>query len=204
MSVINSWIYLIDIVGTFVFAISGALAASEKRFDIFGAGILALVTAVGGGSLRDMLIGSTPVGWMQDLNYLAVIVAAVLISYFFKPYILKLRRTMFLFDTIGIGLFTILGIQKTLSVGLSPVIAIMMGTVSAVFGGVLRDVLSNEVPLIFRGEIYATTCLAGGSLFVILQWIWPAPVINMLLGIALVITLRALAVRKHWTLPVIR
>ncbi len=204
MSVVNSWIYLIDIVGTFVFAISGALAASEKRFDIFGAGILALVTAVGGGTLRDLLIGSTPVGWMKDLNYLAVIVAAVMISHFFKTYILKLRRTMFLFDTIGIGLFTILGLQKTLSVGLSPVIAIMMGTVSAVFGGVLRDVLSNEVPLIFRKEIYATACLAGGLFFVILQWIWAAPVINMLAGIALVIAIRALAVRKHWALPIIR
>lgn len=201
---INSWIYLIDIAGTFVFAVSGALAASEKRFDIFGAGILALVTAVGGGTLRDVMIGSTPVGWMQDLNYLLVISAAVLISHFFKAYILKLRRTMFLFDTIGIGLFTILGLQKTLSVGLSPVIAIMMGAVSAVFGGVLRDVLSNEVPLIFREEIYATACLAGGLFFVIFQWIWPAPVINMLAGIGVVITIRALAVRKHWSLPVIR
>ncbi|PHN06756.1 trimeric intracellular cation channel family protein [Flavilitoribacter nigricans] len=204
MSVIASWIYLIDIVGTFVFAISGALAASEKRFDIFGAGILALVTAVGGGTLRDVLIGSTPVGWMKDLNYLAVIVAAVLISFFFKHHILKLRRTMFLFDTIGIGLFTILGLQKTLALGLSPVIAILMGAVSAVFGGVLRDVLSNEVPLIFRKEIYATACLAGGLFFVLFQWIWPAPVINMLAGIAVVITIRALAVRRHWSLPVIR
>lgn len=197
-------IYLIDIIGTFVFAISGALAASEKRFDIFGAGILALVTAVGGGTLRDVLIGSTPVGWMQDLNYLAVIVAAVMLSFFFKRHILKLRRTMFLFDTIGIGLFTILGLQKTLGVGLSPVIAILMGAVSAVFGGVLRDVLSNEVPLIFRKEIYATACLAGGVVFVLLQWIWHAPVVNMLLAIGLIITIRTLAVYKHWSLPVIR
>lgn len=200
----NSWIYLIDIVGTFVFAISGALAASEKRFDIFGAGILALVTAVGGGSLRDVLIGATPVGWMRDLNYLAVIIAAVLVSFFFKSHILQLRRTMFLFDTIGIGLFTILGLQKTLGVGLSPVIAILMGVVSAVFGGVLRDVLSNEVPLIFRKEIYATACLAGGVVFVLLQWAWTAPVINMLVAIGLIITIRALAVKRHWALPVIR
>ena len=164
--IIAPWIYAIDIAGTFVFAISGALAASEKRFDIFGAGILALVTAVGGGTLRDVLIGSTPVGWMQDLNYLIVIGAAVVISFFGKTYILKLRRTLFLFDTIGIALFTLLGLQKTLALGLSPVIAILMGVVSAVFGGVLRDVLSNVEPLIFRKEIYATACLAGGVLFV--------------------------------------
>lgn len=194
-------IYAIDIIGTFVFAVSGALAASDKRFDIFGAGILALVTAVGGGTLRDVLIGSTPVGWMKDLNYLIVIGAAVLISYFFKRHILKLRRTMFLFDTIGIGLFTILGLQKTLSLGLSPVIAIMMGTVSAVFGGVLRDVLSNEVPLIFRKEIYATACLAGGMCFVLLEWIWTAPAVNMLVAIGVIITIRTLAVWRGWGLP---
>lgn len=204
MPSVQDLIYMIDIAGTFVFAISGALAASEKRFDIFGAGILALVTAVGGGTLRDLLIGSTPVGWMKDLNYLLVIVLAVVVSYFFKSRILQLRRTMFLFDTIGIGLFTVLGLQKTLGLGLSPVIAVMMGAVSAVFGGVLRDVLSNEVPLIFRKEIYATACLAGGVVFLLLQWAWKAAGLNMLLTIVLIIVIRILAVRKHWSLPVIR
>lgn len=199
-----NWIYSLDLIGTFVFAISGALAASEKKLDIFGAGILALVTAVGGGTLRDVLIGSTPVGWMKDLNYIIIILVAVPVSYFFKKYILKLRKTMFLFDTIGIGLFTILGLQKTLGLGLAPIIAIMMGTVSAVFGGVLRDVLSNEIPLIFRKEIYATACLIGGLVFFLLsKWI-DQEFVAMLVAMLSIMGIRTLAVLKKWSLPIIR
>lgn len=194
-------IYSLDLLGTFVFAISGALAAAEKELDIFGASIFALVTAVGGGTLRDLLIGSTPVGWMQDLNYLALIVLAVLVSYFFKKYVLRLRKTMFLFDTIGIGLFTILGLQKTLGTDLSPVIAILMGTVSAVFGGVLRDVLSNEIPLIFRKEIYATACLIGGLVFICMDALFEHEALNMLVGMGSIVGIRTLAVLKQWSLP---
>ncbi len=197
-------IYFIDLAGTLVFAISGVLAASEKRFDIFGAAILGLVTAVGGGTLRDVLIGSTPVGWMRDVNYFLIILLGVCLSLLFKKYILQLRKTMFLFDTIGIGLFTILGIQKTLMLELSPLIAILMGTVSAVFGGVLRDVLSNEVPLIFRKEIYATACLTGGSIFVILSQFSTMTDLNMLLSIISVISIRILAVKHKWSLPPIQ
>lgn len=191
-------------IGTLVFAISGALAASEKKFDIFGAYILAAVTAVGGGSLRDVLIGSTPVGWMKDTNYLLIIILAVPISIFFKSFILRLRKTMFLFDTIGIGLFTVLGLQKTIGVGLSPAIAVLMGAVSAVFGGVVRDVLSNEVPLIFRKEIYATACLAGGGIFLLADFFIHDVNISMLIAIGFIITIRTLAVLKNWELPLIQ
>ena len=142
-------IYTLDLIGTLVFAISGTLTAANKRFDIFGAFVIAFVTAVGGGTIRDILIGSHPVGWMKDLNYLVMIAAGVVLSTFFSRYIQRLRKTLFLFDTIGIGLFTVLGLQKTLSFDVSPVIAIMMGAVSAVFGGVVRDVLCTEIPLIF-------------------------------------------------------
>lgn len=197
-------IYSLDLIGTFVFAISGALAASEKKFDIFGAGILALVTAVGGGTLRDIMIGSTPVGWMKDINYIIIIIVAVPVSYFFKKYIQKLRKTMFLFDTIGIGLFTILGLQKTLGLGLSPVIAIMMGTVSAVFGGVLRDVLSNEIPLIFRKEIYATACLIGGLIFILLQKWLDFESLSLILAMLSIVCIRTFAVLKKWSLPIIK
>jgi len=149
-------IYAIDLMGTLVFAISGVITATEKKFDLVGATIIGLVTAIGGGTVRDVLIGETPVGWMKDLNYLLVIFLAIPLCFFFIHIIRKLRRSVFLFDTIGIGLFTILGLQKTLGMGLSPVVALLMGVVSAVFGGVIRDVLSNEVPLIFRKEIYAS------------------------------------------------
>jgi uncharacterized membrane protein YeiH len=158
-------IYFVDLAGTFVFAVSGWLLASKKELDFFGAAVISFITAVGGGTLRDVLIGSTPVGWMQDINYLLIIASAMLATVFFKRIFEKLRRTMFLFDSIGIGLFTILGVQKTLGLGLSPVVAIMMGTISAVFGGVLRDTLVNEIPLIFRREVYATVCVAGGTTY---------------------------------------
>lgn len=195
------YLYVIDLAGTLVFAISGALAAADKKFDVFGATVMALVTAVGGGTLRDVMIGSTPVGWMQDLNYLYCILAAVLISFFFKKHVLRLRKTMFLFDTIGIGLFTVLGAQKTLDIGLAPIIAVLMGTVSAVFGGVLRDVLSNEVPLILRKEIYATACLTGGLVFILLGQLDLHQSLRISLAIGVVMGIRLLAIWRGWTLP---
>lgn len=195
-------IYSLDLIGTFVFAISGTLTAMNKKFDIFGAAVIAFVTAVGGGTIRDLLIGSQPVGWMLDLNYLIVIAAAVPTSFFFKMYIQKLRRTMFLFDTIGIGLFTILGLQKTLDFDLVPVVALMMGIVSAVFGGVVRDILCNEVPLIFRKEIYATACLAGGLLYLGLQYLGLAYHLSIWITVFFIIILRILAIKKHWSLPI--
>lgn len=195
-----SWIYTIDIIGTFVFAVSGALAGIDKKFDIIGVGILSLVTAVGGGTLRDILIGETPVGWMKDLTYLYLIFAAIPFTYFFRPYILRLGKSMFLFDTIGIGLFTILGLEKTLGVGLSPIVAILMGSVSAVFGGVIRDVLSSQVPLIFRKEIYASACLAGGTVFFLLNNLIAHRTLNMLLAMSVVMIIRYFAVRNEWSL----
>lgn len=195
-----SWIYLLDILGTLVFAISGVLTAIDKKFDVVGSIIIGLVTAVGGGTLRDMLIGETPVGWMKDLNYLYTILLAVLLSYLFKEKILKLRRGMFFFDTVGIGLFTILGLQKTLGVGLSIPIALLMGVVSAVFGGVIRDVLTNVVPLIFRKEIYATACLIGGLVFIGLESFSSMTTLNMLLSMFVVVIIRYLAVRNNWSL----
>jgi len=195
-----NWIYVLDMIGTLVFAISGVLAAVEKKFDVVGALVLGFVTAVGGGTLRDVLIGSTPVGWMNDLNYLIIIVAALPLCYFAKKYILRLRRSLFLFDTIGIGLFTILGLQKTLSIGLSPAIALLMGVVSATFGGVIRDVLSTEVPLIFRKEIYASACLAGGIVYLLAEYLSAGNPLNIFISISLVILIRYFAVKNSWGL----
>lgn len=197
-----NWIYSIDLIGTFVFAISGVLAGVDKKFDLVGASVLGLVTAVGGGTLRDVLIGETPVGWMKDLNYIYVIFAALPLTYLFKNVILKFRRSMFLFDTIGIGLFTILGLQKTLNVGLSPIVALLMGSVSAVFGGVIRDVLSNEIPLIFRKEIYASACLVGGIVFLVLENFVKGSIYNMLIAMLVVIIIRYMAVRYQWSLNI--
>lgn len=200
------YFYLIDLAGTLVFAISGANAAAdahsgEDKIDVFGAAVIAFVTAVGGGTIRDVLIGSHPVGWMKDVNYLYVIGAGVMISFFLKRHILKLTKTMFLFDSIGIGLFTLLGLEKTLDMGISPAVAVLMGAVSASFGGVVRDVLVNRIPLIFRSEIYATACIAGGVLFLILKEFEMDQALATSLCIVFVIALRMLAVKFHLTLP---
>lgn len=193
-------IIFIDYSGTLVFAISGVLAGVDRKFDLFGVFILGFVTAVGGGTLRDLLIGSTPVGWMQNEVYIYIIVAALPICYIWKNGIQKMKKGIFLFDTVGIGLFTILGLQKTLALGLSPLIAVMMGVVSAVFGGVIRDVLSNRAPLIFRQEIYAFACLAGAILFLIANTILSAD-ISMCISIAAVIAIRIVAINRQWVLP---
>ena len=193
-------IYILDIIGTLVFAVSGVLTAIDSDFDVVGSSIIGMVTAVGGGTLRDVLIGETPVGWMTDLNYLWTIIAALILSYLFKNKISKLRKSMFFFDTIGIGLFTILGLQKTLLVGLELPVAILMGIVSAVFGGIIRDVLTNKVPLIFRKEIYASACLAGGIVFLGLSEISNNLLVNMFVSMFTVVIIRYLAVRNNWSL----
>ena len=194
-------IYAFDLLGTFVFAISGVLAAIENKFDIVGATVIGAVTAVGGGTLRDILIGATPVSWMTDLNYLLAVAAAIPVCYFFQGTVQKLRKSIFLFDTIGIGVFTILGLQKTLSFDLSPTIAVLMGIVSGVFGGVLRDVFSNVVPLIFRKEIYASACLVGALTFLLLDYLSDYVYLNFSVSILVVIVIRYLALRNQWSLP---
>ena len=193
-------IYILDLMGCFVFAISGVLTAIDKKFDLVGSTIIGFVTALGGGTLRDVLIGKTPVGWMVDNSYLLVIFMAVPICYLFRDTILKLRKSVFLFDTIGIGLFTILGLQKTLSLELSMTVAVLMGIVSAVFGGIIRDVLCNEVPLIFRREIYATACLVGALIYLLLSQFQFNNYVSSFAAILVVILIRYLAVRNKWSL----
>jgi len=197
-------IYILDIIGTFAFAISGALVASKKDFDLFGVIIIAFVTAVGGGMLRDVLINAHPINWIGDLNYIWTILAAVVFTFLFKSKIAPLSKTLFLFDTIGIGVFTLLGLQKGLTYNLHPFVAIVMGMTSAVMGGVLRDVLTNEVPLIFKKEIYASACLAGGIIYLLGIEISLSSSISFIIGAVVVIVIRLLAVRFHLQLPKIK
>jgi len=197
-------IYVFDIIGTFAFAISGALVASKKDFDLFGVVIIAFVTAVGGGMTRDVLINAHPINWIGDLNYIWTILAAVVFTFLFKSKIAPLSKTMFLFDTIGIGVFTLLGTQKGLSYNLHPFIAVVMGMVSSVIGGVIRDVLTNEVPLIFKKEIYASACLAGGTMYLVTNHFELAENIQYIATIVTVIVIRLLAVKFHLKLPKIK
>ncbi|SDD09289.1 trimeric intracellular cation channel family protein [Williamwhitmania taraxaci] len=194
-------ITILDLLGTFVFAISGSLVARNREFDIFGALVVAFATALGGGTIRDLLIGVAPVGWMLDAKYLVAVIAGVGVAAFFSTILLKLRKTLFLFDTIGIGIFTLIGIQKALAQGLSPGVALMMGIVSAVFGGVVRDILCNEVPLIFRKEIYATACLAGGTIYLVGIHLGVNNTVAMVACMLLIIGIRLISVMKKIALP---
>lgn len=194
-------IYTLDVIGTFAFAVSGVLVAMQKRMDAFGIFIIAFVTAVGGGTLRDVLIGKTPVGWMNDLNYGYAITLAVIVAIIFRERLNKLRKSLFLFDTIGLGVFTIIGVEIGISQQLHPLICIALGTMSASFGGVIRDILCNEIPVIFRKEIYAIACILGGVTFFILQYFNLDENIIYIVTASIVITIRLLVVKFKVQLP---
>ena len=166
MEMTDSIISILDFTGTFAFAVSGALAAAEKKFDLFGAVFLGFVTAIGGGTMRDMMLGNTPVAWLHDIRIFYTIVIAVVFTFLFRPTIIRFTKALFLFDTIGISVFTIIVLQKGLGVDIHAPIAVMMGMgITAVMGGIIRDVLCNDIPLIFHKEIYATACLLGGIIY---------------------------------------
>lgn len=193
--------HFLDIIGTMAFAMSGALTAMSKKLDPFGVFIIAFVTAVGGGTLRDVLIGRTPVGWMLDLKYVYVIFIGFVLAIIFRKKLDKLRKSLFLFDTIGLGVFTLIGLEKGLEIGLHPVICVALGTMTACFGGVIRDILCNEIPVIFRREIYATLCIVGGVLFFILRSMNLENDLLYLLSSSIIISLRLMAVKFKWYLP---
>jgi uncharacterized membrane protein YeiH len=197
-------IYMLDLIGAFVFAISGALSGIDKKYDIFGVMFLAFITALGGGTTRDIMLGITPVSWMNNLVYFYVIIAAVLVTFFTSGKIMKWRKTLFLFDSIGLGVFTIAGIQKTLELGLSWEVAITMGVISATLGGILRDVFNNEKPLILHKEIYATACFAGGLLAFVFFSAGIPSAIGIPVTIVTVTLIRILAVKYGWSLPVLK
>jgi len=198
------FIYVLDILGTFAFAVSGALVASDKKFDLFGVVIIAFVTAVGGGMLRDLLIDAHPINWIGDLNYMYTIFLAVIFTFLFKSKIAHLSKTMFLFDTVGLSVFTLLGLEKGLSFNLNPIIALMMGMISAVFGGVLRDVLTNKIPLIFEKEIYASACLVGGISYLLLTYFNMTENVIFVFSASIIVIIRVIAVKFKLQLPKIK
>lgn len=193
-------LYYIDLVGTMVFAISGAMAANRQGIDIFGATFIGFVTAIGGGSVRDLFLNIRPV-WVEDGNYLIAIFIGVFISIIANKQLYTWAKTLTLFDAIGIGFFTVVGTQKSIDYGSSSIAAIMLGMFSAAMGGVIRDTLMNETPLILRKEIYASACLSGALLFVILNYFKIENDINAFLSASLVFTIRILSVKFNLSLP---
>jgi uncharacterized membrane protein YeiH len=193
--------YILDILGTTAFAISGALAAMKRKLDLFGVFIIAFVTAVGGGTLRDVLIGNTPVVWMQNIVYIYLIGVVSILSIIFRNKIYYLKTSLFLFDTIGLGVFTITGIEAGIRNGLDPIICIALGVMTGTFGGVIRDILCNEIPVIFRREVYATASIAGGIAFFALLYMGMETEIIYLVTALIVISIRLYVVKFKISLP---
>lgn len=196
-----SIVSILDLIGTFVFAISGIRMAASKEMDIFGAAVIGFAVAIGGGTTRDILLGSYPITWISNLIYPAVILSAVPFTYLIRNRHKDIRKPLFLFDTIGLALFTISGMEKALSFGLDPFMAGIMGMISAVVGGIIRDILCREVPLIFRKEIYATACLIGALFFYLGIFLDIPSEANYLITTSVVIGIRIASIKFDLQLP---
>ena len=199
----NMFLFIIEVIGTIAFAISGIRMAASKRFDWFGAYVVGLVTAIGGGTLRDVLLDA-PVFWMQTWWYLAVTGLALAFVIIFRQSLVKNLRALLLFDTIGLALFVVIGIQKSLAFDFPIWVAISMGMITGAFGGVIRDILINEEPRFFREDIYATASLAGGGVYWLTLECGGSEIFQQILCAATVILLRICAVRFHWQLPTLK
>ena len=194
---------ILDFIGTFAFAISGIRLAARKHFDWFGGYVVGLATAIGGGTLRDVMLGVTPF-WMTNSSYLICTGVALLVVIIFSRYLVKMNNTWFLFDTLGLALFTIAGLQKTVQAGFPFWVAIIMGCITGAAGGVIRDVFINEVPLIFRKEIYAMACVLGGIVYWLCITAGLGVRITVVVSFIVVVMVRVIAVWKHISLPVLK
>lgn len=197
----SNFLNIIDILGTFAFAVSGVFSAMEKKLDVFGILIISFVTAIGGGTIRDVLVGNFPVNWLQnDLAILVIFVSAIA-TMLFGSYFKHLNTALFLFDALGLGLFAIVGVQVGMEKNFSGGICVALGTISACFGGVLRDVLLNKLPLIFHKEIYALACILGGVTYYFLHRTSLNDDISKVICIILIFVIRIIAVRFQLSLP---
>lgn len=193
--------FAIEVLGTVSFSMSGSFAAMQKRLDPFGVLIIAFVTSVGGGTVRDLLL-DIPVFWMHDLLTCAVILITSIISMIFKSLEKNFKVTLFIFDSFGLGLFTIIGIQKGLNADIHPLICIVLGTITGCFGGIIRDILLNRIPLIFRKEIYATACIVGGTAFLLMtRFTTLSYTFVQIFTILLIVAIRTFAVKYQWQIP---
>jgi uncharacterized membrane protein YeiH len=198
-----NFITVIDYIGTFAFAISGIRLASAKQFDWFGAYVVGLVTAIGGGTTRDLLLNVTPF-WMLQPSYLIVTGFALLFVILLGKHLIRLNNTFFIFDAIGLGLFVVVGIEKTLAAHFPFWVAIVMGMITGSVGGIIRDILINEVPLIFRKDIYALACVVGGLVYYACFMFNLKPEITQFFAAFSIILTRILAVRFHISIPVLK
>lgn len=197
-----TFLIIIEILGTIAFAISGIRLAAAKRFDWFGAYVIGLVTAIGGGTLRDLLI-KQEIFWMITPLYLAVTGLSLLTVVIFRQALVKGMRTLFLFDAIGLALFVVIGMEKTLAAGYGMWVAIVMGIITGSFGGIVRDILIGDVPLFFRKDVYATACLAGGFVYWLVSLLQINPIYAQISCAVTVVGLRIAASYWSWSLPIL-
>ncbi|WP_052417214.1 trimeric intracellular cation channel family protein [Cellvibrio mixtus] len=201
MSVIN-WLYMSDCLGVLVFAVSGALAAGRRSMDIFGVLVIAFITALGGGTLRDLVLGIHPVSWIGNPVYLLLVTIAVVLTLMGQRITHRFdQRIMLVSDAFGLAVFTVIGVQVALHQAVSAPVAIMMGVVTGTAGGAIRDIICNDIPLILKREIYATASALGGIVYCILDALQFAIVANTLISMSCVLVLRLWAVKAQWALP---
>ena len=194
---------ILDFIGTFAFAISGIRLASAKQFDLFGAYVVGVVTAIGGGTLRDLMLGVTPI-WMTTPMYLICSGIALVWVIVFGKRLIHQQNTFFIFDTIGLALFTVVGVEKALALSFPLWVAVIMGTITGAAGGVFRDVFINEIPLIFRKEIYALACIIGGLIYGLCDWVGMDVMLTQIVSGLSVFLVRILAVKYHLCLPILK
>lgn len=197
-------ISFITVCGTISFAASGALAGIRKELDIFGVTVIAFVTAIGGGTIRDLLLGHFPVKWLTDFQIILLIILVSVLTVVFRKKIEKLDKTLLFFDTLGLGFFTLKGIEAGLSADLSVVSCLILATITACFGGVIRDIVLNEIPALFQKEIYATACILGGILFFVLKKIHVNNENTQFVVFVVIILIRFLAIKFNFSLPKIK
>ncbi|MDD7438257.1 MAG: trimeric intracellular cation channel family protein [Bacteroidales bacterium] len=194
---------ILDYLGTFAFAISGVRLASGENIDLFGAYVIGLLTAVGGGTIRDLLLGLTPF-WLTTPSYVLITLISLLIVITFRKQLVKMNEQLFLYDAIGLGFFTIVGMEKAIMVGFPFWVALLMGVITGSFGGLLRDVSINQVPLIFRKDIYAMASVSGGLVFGLLEAFGVQHILVQVISVSVVIATRVLCVKYHISLPVLK
>ena len=197
-----SVLYFLDLLGTAAFAASGALAGVQRRMDLLGVVVLGLVTAVGGGTVRDVLLGSTPPFCFNDENYLYLSIVVALLVFYFHHSLDFLHRPLLYFDALGLGTFLVIGTGKALKYEAGFLVAVMMGVTTATAGGVIRDVLSDQVPFILQKEIYATACIFGGILYYVLFKSGVSEPLTAVIAALFVVIIRVIAIHRHWSLPV--
>jgi uncharacterized membrane protein YeiH len=191
----------VELLGIIAFALSGALAAMQKRLDIFGVLVLTFVTAIGGGTIRDMMIGSLPVAWLLDTKVITTLIASFVVALLFNKYIRMFTHVMFWLDTAGLAFFCIVAVAKGVSFHLHPMVCIALGTITGCFGGIIRDVLLNEIPYVFRKDVYASACIAGGIVyFAGLKLMDDQNTVSLIAG-SVIVLIRIGARYLHWQMP---